>query len=158
MAEKTLQKMAQGGMYDIWGADFHRYAVDAEWRVPHFEKMLYDQAQLVRSYLDTFRVSKDQHLPRVARDILTYVQRDMTSPEGGFYSAEDADSARPENPEEEGEGAFYVWTKNEVLDLLGEDGLLFCYYYGVEEEGNATVDPQHEFTGRNILYEAHSGC
>ncbi len=157
MTVRTLQKMAAGGICDHIGGGFHRYTVDSEWRVPHFEKMLYDQAQIVSSYIDLFQLTKDQLYSAVANEVLEYVMRDMTSPEGGFYSAEDADSPRPEKPEEEGEGAFYLWTKKEVMALLGkEDGDAFCYYYGIEEGGNALVDPQQEFTGRNILYIAHS--
>jgi uncharacterized protein len=156
MTVQTLRKMALGGIYDQLGGGFHRYSVDAEWRVPHFEKMLYDQAQLVCSYLDAFRVSRDPLFARIAHETLDYVRREMMGREGGFCSAEDADSARPDEPEEEGEGAYYVWTKKEILSLLHEDGLLFCHQYGVEDDGNATVDPQHEFTGRNILHRAHT--
>ncbi|HEX7574058.1 MAG TPA: thioredoxin domain-containing protein, partial [Bacteroidota bacterium] len=152
MVTHTLLRMASGGMYDQIGGGFHRYAVDGEWRVPHFEKMLYDQAQLVQAYLDASLCSRDPFFPAVARETLDYVLRDMTDPEGGFYSAEDADSPRPERPEESGEGAFYVWTKKEIDDALEGDAQLFSEYFGVEEAGNAPVDPQHEFTGRNILY------
>jgi len=148
----TLIRMASGGMYDQLGGGFHRYSVDGQWRVPHFEKMLYDQAQLVQVYLDAWLCTKDPRLAAVARETLDYVLRDMTDPEGGFYSAEDADSPRPELPEESGEGAFYVWTKNEVEGALGDEAPLFSEYFGVEEGGNAPVDPQHEFTDRNILY------
>jgi uncharacterized protein YyaL (SSP411 family) len=152
MVTHTLLRMASGGMYDQIGGGFHRYAVDGEWRVPHFEKMLYDQAQLVQAYLDASLCSRDPAFPAVARETLDYVLRDMTDPEGGFYSAEDADSPRPERPEESGEGAFYVWTRKEIDDALGGDALLFSEYFGVEETGNAPFDPQNEFTGRNILY------
>jgi uncharacterized protein len=157
MTEYSLQKMASGGMYDQIGGGFHRYSVDAEWRIPHFEKMLYDQAQLAIAYLDLHLVTQDPYYATVASDVLAYVQRDLTDPGGGFYSAEDADSRRHEDPSESGEGAYFVWTKAEIVKLLGEeDGRLFCYYYGVEEDGNASFDPQHEFTGRNILYVAES--
>ncbi len=157
MTEYSLQKMASGGMYDQVGGGFHRYSVDAEWRVPHFEKMLYDQAQLAVAYLDLHLVTQDPYYANVANDVLTYVRRDLTDEGGGFYSAEDADSQRPDDPAESGEGAFYVWTKGEIMRLLGEgDGRVFAYYYGVEEDGNAPLDPQHEFTGRNILYVAES--
>ena len=157
MVTKTLQKMALGGMYDHVGGGFHRYSVDGEWRVPHFEKMLYDQAQLVQAYIDAFQVTKDPFYSAIAREVLDYVLRDMTHPDGGFYSAEDADSPKPESPAEEGEGAFYVWTKKELFDVLGEDAArTWCLYYGVEEGGNAPHDPQMEFTGRNILYVARS--
>jgi uncharacterized protein YyaL (SSP411 family) len=152
MVTHTLQRMASGGMYDQIGGGFHRYSVDGGWRIPHFEKMLYDQAQLVQAYLDASLCSRDPLFPAVARETLDYVLRDMTDPDGGFYSAEDADSPRPEQPEESGEGAFYVWTKKEIDDALGGDARLFSEYFGVEGSGNAPVDPQHEFTGRNILY------
>jgi uncharacterized protein YyaL (SSP411 family) len=149
--------MSAGGIYDHIGGGFHRYSVDGEWRVPHFEKMLYDQAQLVGSYLDLFQITKDPLYATVVKEMLAYVMRDMTHPEGGFYSAEDADSPKPEEPDEEGEGAFYLWSKRELSSILGKDNAeMFCFYYGVEEAGNAPFDPQHEFTGKNILYTAHS--
>lgn len=157
MADHTLQEMAAGGMYDHIGGGFHRYSVDAQWRVPHFEKMLYDQAQLVHAYLDAYLLTGSEHYARVAREVLDYVLREMTDPRGGFFSAEDADSPRPESPEEKGEGAFYVWTKKEILETLGhEAGSVFCFHYGVEDDGNVAVDPQLEFTGRNILYVART--
>lgn len=155
MTEHTLERMANGGMYDHIGGGFHRYAVDAEWRVPHFEKMLYDQAQLVNSYIDAYLLTGKERYATIVREVLEYVLRDMTGEQGGFFSAEDADSPRPESPEQKGEGAFYVWTKKEILDVLGTDmGRIFCFHYGVEEDGNVTVDPQLEFAGRNILYVA----
>ncbi len=156
MVTHTLLRMASGGMYDQIGGGFHRYSVDGEWRVPHFEKMLYDQAQLVQVYLDASLCSVDPLFPAVARETLDYVLRDMTDPEGGFYSAEDADSPRPERPEESGEGAFYVWTKKEIDEALDGDAPLFDEHFGVEEKGNAPFDPQQEFTGRNILYRRGS--
>lgn len=155
MAEQTLREMACGGMYDHIGGGFHRYSVDSQWRVPHFEKMLYDQAQLVNAYLDCYVLTRDDYFAGVAREVLEYVLRDMRDTQGGFFSAEDADSPRPESPEEQGEGAFYVWTKKEITDILGEEaGRIFCFHYGIEEEGNVTSDPQLEFTGKNILYVA----
>jgi uncharacterized protein len=156
MAAHTLRKMAQGGMYDHVGGGFHRYAVDGEWRVPHFEKMLYDQAQLVHVLLDVHQLTRDHFFADVARDTLAYVLQDLTGPDGGFLSAEDADSPRPEAPGESGEGAFYVWQKQEIEEILGGDAAIFCYHYGVEDTGNAPFDPQHEFTGRNILFAAHT--
>ena len=156
MAAYTLRKMAQGGMYDHVGGGFHRYAVDGEWRVPHFEKMLYDQAQLVHVLLDVHQLTRDPFFADVARDTLDYVMRDLTIEEGGFVSAEDADSPRPELPGESGEGAFYIWQKQEIEEILGGDAAVFCYHYGVEAGGNAPFDPQHEFTGRNILFAAHT--
>jgi len=159
----TLRKMAAGGMRDHIGGGFHRYSVDAYWHVPHFEKMLYDQAQLASAYLDAFQITNDAEFAATARDILDYVRRDMTSPEGGFYSAEDADSPvaagiGDPNHKKNAEGAFYVWTKQEIDDLLGEDAPIFSFHYGVEENGNAPAgaDPHGEFVGKNILIERHS--
>ncbi len=152
----TLRKMAAGGMYDHLGGGFHRYSVDAQWRVPHFEKMLYDQGQLAVSYLEAFQVGQDPFYANVAQNVLDYVLRDMTSPEGGFYSAEDADSVQAGKPEVHGEGLFYLWRKEEIVSILGkEHGEIFSFHYGVLEAGNALADPQEEFVGKNILYVAH---
>ena len=153
MALTTLRKMAAGGMHDQLGGGFHRYSVDGVWRVPHFEKMLYDQAQLASAYLDAFQITGDLTYEGIARDTLDYVRRDLTSPEGGFYSAEDADSLTKVGGHEKAEGAFYVWTKKEVDEALGENAELFDYQYGVEEDGNAPQgsDPQGELRGKNIL-------
>jgi hypothetical protein len=118
MTAQTLQAMAAGGMHDQLGGGFHRYSVDRHWFVPHFEKMLYDQAQLAVSYLEAFQITRDPAFERIARDIFTYVLRDMRHPEGGFYSAEDADSSDPENPSHKAEGAFYVWRQSEIEELL----------------------------------------
>ncbi|HEX8274508.1 MAG TPA: thioredoxin domain-containing protein [Longimicrobiaceae bacterium] len=138
MAVHTLRRMAAGGMYDQAGGGFHRYSVDARWLVPHFEKMLYDNALLGRVYLQAWQATGDADFRRVVEEILRYVQREMLSPEGGFYSAQDADS-------EGEEGRFYVWTPDEVDALLGpEDGPLFRAYYDVAEGGN--------FEGRSILH------
>ena len=156
MTYVTLRKMAAGGMYDHLGGGFHRYSVDGQWRVPHFEKMLYDQGQLAAAYLEAFQVGQDPFYANVAQDILDYVLRDMTSPEGGFYSAEDADSVQAGNPEVHGEGLFYLWTKGEIVSILGQEhGEIFSFHYGVLEAGNALEDPQEEFVGKNILYVAH---
>jgi uncharacterized protein len=159
----TLRKMASGGIHDHIGGGFHRYSVDAHWHVPHFEKMLYDQAQLASAYLDAFQITGDAEFAATARDILDYVRRDMTSPEGGFYSAEDADSPVVAGIVDPGhrknaEGAFYVWTKQEIDDALGEDAGVFSFHYGVDENGNAPAgaDPHGEFVGKNILIERHS--
>ncbi|HKR53459.1 MAG TPA: thioredoxin domain-containing protein, partial [Chthoniobacterales bacterium] len=154
----TLQKMAAGGIHDHIGGGFHRYSVDGHWHVPHFEKMLYDQAQLGCAYLDAFQITGDADFAATARDILDYVRRDMTSPEGGFYSAEDADSPIAGGNGVPGrgktaEGAFYVWTKQEIDDALGDDAPIFSVHYGVEENGNvpAGADPHGELRGKNIL-------
>ncbi len=158
MVVQTLHRMARGGMHDHLGGGFHRYSVDERWFVPHFEKMLYDQAQLAISYLEGYQTTGDQHLADTARAIFRYVARDLTDSEGGFYSAEDADSPDPDNPSHSGEGAFYIWKKSEIESLLGpETAALFCERYGVEPGGNVDHDPQGEFTGRNILYEAAPG-
>ncbi|MDQ6861161.1 MAG: thioredoxin domain-containing protein [Verrucomicrobiota bacterium] len=144
----TLRKMAAGGMHDHLGGGFSRYSVDAFWHVPHFEKMLYDQAQLALAYIDAFQITHDPHFENVARDVLDYVRRDMTAPEGGFYSAEDADSIIEHGKPEHAEGAFYVWTKDEINRLLGASAEIFNYHYGVEANGNAPsgADPHGEFT------------
>jgi uncharacterized protein len=144
----TLRAMANGGMHDQLGGGFHRYSVDERWFVPHFEKMLYDQAQLAISYLEAFQITHDPFYAKIARSTLDYVLRDMTDPEGGFYSAEDADSViDPSNPKEKGEGAFYVWSAAEL-----EQFPKFAAIYGVEAKGNVADDPHGEFTGKNILY------
>src|SRR5258708_323970 len=128
----TLRKMAGGGIHDHLGGGFHRYSVDTVWHVPHFEKMLYDQAQLASAYLDAYQITHDSFFATTARDILDYVQRDMTGPEGGFYSAEDADSLVQAGKPVHREGAFYVWTKDEVDHALGPDrAKVFDYVYGV---------------------------
>ena len=180
----TLRKMAAGGMHDHLGGGFHRYSVDRYWHVPHFEKMLYDQAQLAIAYLDAFQITRDPQFESVARDILDYVARDMTSKEGGFFSAEDADSPIPvaavydrrtsesekrasiessdahkaplQKPET-AEGAFYIWTKKEIDSVLGDAAEIFDFHYGVQPHGNAPEgsDPQDEFRGKNILIERH---
>lgn len=154
----TLREMAKGGVNDHLGGGFHRYSVDAKWFVPHFEKMLYDQAQLAVSYLEAFQISGEKIFGRVARDILEYVLRDMTHPGGGFYSAEDADSVKdPSKPEEKGEGAFYVWTAAELDELLGSSASeCFSFRYGVEPDGNVHDDPHGEFTRNNILSQRHT--
>ena len=154
----TLREMAKGGMNDQLGGGFHRYSVDARWFVPHFEKMLYDQAQLAISYLEGYQISGEQGLAEVAREIFEYVLRDMTDASGGFYSAEDADSVvDPAHPKEKGEGAFYIWTRAEIDDVLGQPAAEWVsYVYGVEEDGNVMEDPHNEFTGKNILYQRRS--
>src|SRR5207248_6315305 len=154
----TLRKMAAGGMHDHLGGGFHRYSVDRYWHVPHFEKMLYDQAQLASAYLDAFQIGQDRQYADVARDILDYVARDMTSKEGGFFSAEDADSFFEHGKPEHGEGAFYVWTEKQIDDALGADAAVCKYHFGVQPHGNAPEgsDPQDEFRGKNILIQRHT--
>jgi uncharacterized protein len=143
-ATLTLRRMATGGMYDQLGGGFARYSVDERWLVPHFEKMLYDNAQLVRVYLHAWQVTREPLFERVARETLEYLEREMLDVEGGFYAAQDADS--------EGiEGKYFVWTIAEIEALLGADAALFEAYFGVTAEGNFR-DPHHpELTGRNVL-------
>lgn len=158
MSLETLKQMARGGMYDHMGGGFHRYATDARWHVPHFEKMLYDQAQLVVSYLEAYQITHDEFYAGVVRDILGYVLRNMTHPRGGFYSAEDAESAvDPTKPEEKEEGAFYTWRKSEIDAVLTpEQARVFNYHYGVKESGNVKSDPHQEFVMENILFVART--
>jgi len=149
MVENTLQHMRQGGIWDHIGFGFHRYSTDKHWLVPHFEKMLYDQAMLAMAYLETYQVTKNEFYAETAREIFTYVLRDMTSPEGGFYSAEDADS-------EGEEGLFYLWTVEEIKSILGEDqGDKFISLYNMNENGNFRDEATHQFNGKNILH--HKG-
>ena len=153
MATFTLQKMAQGGIHDHVGGGFHRYAVDDAWFVPHFEKMLYDQAQIAVACLEAHLVTGDERYAWVARGIFDYALRDLAAPGGGFYSAEDADSLAAQDGGRKAEGAFYVWSHAELTAVLGTAAALFCEHYGVKPEGNvpATQDPHAEFTGKNIL-------
>ncbi|RTZ84112.1 MAG: thioredoxin domain-containing protein [SAR324 cluster bacterium] len=130
MVEKTLQKMFAGGIYDQLGGGLSRYSTDYEWLVPHFEKMLYDNSLFIWALIETFQVTKDPLYETAVRDVLTYVARDMTSPQGAFFSAEDADS-------EGVEGKFYLWSKAEVTEILGaETGKLACAYWDITEKGN----------------------
>jgi len=151
--------MAEGGIHDHLGGGFHRYSVDAYWHVPHFEKMLYDQAQLAVSYVEAYQITQEPFFAGVARHTLDYVRRDMTDKQGGFYSAEDADSLLAAGKPEHAEGAFYVWTSDQIRRALGEErAQLFSAYYGVEAKGNAPEgsDPRGEFAGKNILIERQS--
>lgn len=141
MAELTLKKMAGGGMYDQLGGGFHRYSTDPYWLVPHFEKMLYDNALLARAYLEAFQVTAKADYARVARETLDYVLREMQDPEGGYYSSQDADS-------EGVEGKFFVWSEEEVRQLLGPEADLFCRFYDVTPQGN--------WEGGNVLHRPHS--
>ncbi|HLG58115.1 MAG TPA: thioredoxin domain-containing protein [Vicinamibacterales bacterium] len=156
----TLRAMALGGIRDHLGGGFHRYSVDAEWRVPHFEKMLYDQAQLVLAYVEAAQLTGDRFFADVATDTLDYVRRDLADPGGGFYSAEDADSVPPEDAHEahphKMEGAFYIWREDEIRELLGGDADVFIARYGVRPDGNAPFDPQAEFTHKNLLHAARA--
>jgi hypothetical protein len=162
MVFATLDAMAKGGMNDQLGGGFHRYSVDDHWFVPHFEKMLYDQAQLAISYVEAYQITAEERYADVARDIFEYVLRDLGHAEGGFYSAEDADSLDPDQPVDadghahKREGAFYVWTHKELVDALGpDDAAVVVKRYGVGQNGNVDEDPHNEFPGRNILFQAH---
>ena len=138
MITETCRKMAEGGMYDQLGGGFHRYSVDAKWLVPHFEKMLYDNALLSRLYLHVYQLTKDEFTLRIATETLDYVVREMTDSRGGFYSSQDADS-------EGVEGKFFVWSREEVIDAMGEsDAVIFCDYFDITAQGN--------FEGHNILH------
>ena len=160
MTTATLRAMALGGMRDHVGGGFHRYSVDREWRVPHFEKMLYDQAQLVLAYLEAAQATGEDFYATVAEDTIAYVLRDLTHADGGFYSAEDADSVPPEHAGEAGahksEGAFYIWSDDEIGELLGADADVARRRFGISPDGNAPHDPQGEFKGKNLLYIAES--
>ncbi|HVF85201.1 MAG TPA: thioredoxin domain-containing protein [Abditibacteriaceae bacterium] len=170
----TLGAMCDGGMNDQLGGGFHRYSVDEQWIVSHFEKMLYDQAQLVISFLEAHQLNGEEYFAVAARNTLEYVLRDLKHARGGFFAGEDADSFAPDtvaqdanaqnvaeqSEQEHGahkeEGAFYVWTQGEIESALGDDAALFCAFYGVRPEGNApqSGDPHGEFRGKNILFRA----
>ena len=155
MALFSLKKMADGGMYDHLGGGFHRYSVDARWHVPHFEKMLYDQAQLAVVYLEAFQISQDSWFAQVARETLAYIKRDLTSSVGGFYSAEDADSLPSAEADHKREGAFYVWTADEINEYLTPDeAAVFRRTFGVEQAGNVSPDsdPHGELGSQNVLF------
>jgi uncharacterized protein YyaL (SSP411 family) len=155
MTIDTLKAVALGGIHDHLGGGFHRYSVDAEWRVPHFEKMLYDQAQLVLVCLEAAQASGEQFYADVAEDTLDYVLNDLGAPDGAFFSAEDADSLVPGSTEKR-EGAFYVFTAAEIDHLFGADAPIVRRRLGIEDNGNAPSDPQGEFRGQNIPYVAQS--
>jgi len=145
MVEKTLQQMRLGGIYDQAGFGFHRYSTDRNWLVPHFEKMLYDQALLIQLYAEAYQATKDNLYKSTAEEIIEYVLRDMTSPDGAFYSAEDADS--------EGiEGKFYLWQKDEIISLLGNEAGIFTKIFNIEDEGNWLEQHSDVKYGSNILH------
>src|ERR1700738_4037187 len=155
MVEVTLRKMARGAIYDHLGGGFNRYSVDDRWHVPHFEKMLYDQAQLSVAYAEMVQATNDPEFERALRETLDYVLRDLTSSEGGFYSAEDADSFPQEGAAEKREGAFYVWTQEELdRALTPDESLVFRRMYGIERAGNVVTasDPHRELAGQNVLF------
>jgi hypothetical protein len=172
LAETTLVAMARGGIHDHVGGGFHRYAVDEAWFVPHFEKMLYDQAQIAVNAIDAHALTGRETFAWVARDLLEYVRRDLTSPRGGFYAAEDADSLPPHASVPAGstpgaaepakphavEGAFYVWTQPEFAAVLGTEAAWVGAHFGVEPAGNVppALDPHGELRGQNVLRQRRS--
>ncbi len=159
MSVRTLRAMAAGGIWDHVGGGFHRYSVDGYWHIPHYEKMLYDQGQLLWAYAEGHQVTGSAFLAEIARQIVGYVKRDLRHPDGGFFSAEDADSLAAEGDDHKREGAFYVWTAAEIDALLGrDDGSIFRYAYGARRDGNARPesDPQGELKGTNTLFRAFS--
>jgi uncharacterized protein YyaL (SSP411 family) len=166
MAVETLRAMARGGIFDQVGGGFARYSTDGEWRVPHFEKMLYDNGQLLENLADAVLASCDEELVRALARTVAYLKRDLRGPDGGFFSAEDADSLPPElagkasndSHEHKEEGAFYLWTKAELDEILGADSAAFCARFGVQDDGNAPLDPHDEFVGKNILYDKDPGA
>jgi uncharacterized protein YyaL (SSP411 family) len=148
MVNRTLKKMGTGGIYDHIGFGFHRYSTDREWLVPHFEKMLYDQALLLKAYTNAWQITREEYYRKMVYEIIDYVSRELLSEDGGFYSAEDADS--------EGiEGKFYLWKASELREVLGDDYELCKKYFCVKEEGNYRDERTGKFNGDNIL---HSGC
>ncbi|MEQ1758812.1 MAG: thioredoxin domain-containing protein [Vicinamibacterales bacterium] len=161
MTLATLRAMADGGIRDQLAGGFHRYTVDAAWRVPHFEKMLYDQAQLATAYTEAFQLTRDPALGEIARQTLAYVLRDLQSPSGGFYSAEDADSAVSVTDRRLSEGAFYLWTMAEMEKAVGRDvAPLVAYHFNLTSDGNvaasAVPGAPEEMAGRNALAGGHS--
>jgi len=152
IVEFSLERMARGGLYDQLGGGFHRYCIDANWRIPHFEKMLYDNALLVWTYLEAYQATKKPLYRRIVEETLDYIMREMKSPEGGFFTSQDADSPN-------GEGAFYVWTPAEIKAVLGpEEGARACAYFGVTESGNlsdGTSVPSQPYTLEE--FAAHAG-
>jgi uncharacterized protein YyaL (SSP411 family) len=145
IVERTLQQMRMGGIFDHIGYGFHRYSTDARWLVPHFEKMLYDQALLAIAYTEAYQVTRSTEFAAVVNEIFTYVLRDMTLPQGGFYSAEDADS-------EGEEGKFYVWAIEEIMDILGDDAPFFQHTFNIEATGNYLEESTRRKTGKNIIH------
>jgi uncharacterized protein YyaL (SSP411 family) len=153
MVERTLVAMRRGGMFDQLGGGFHRYSTDAKWLVPHFEKMLYDNALLARAYVQAYQASRKEEYAQVARETLDYILRDLTSKEGGFFSAEDADSDLPGGGH--AEGAFYVWTPEQIRAVVpGAEGDLICRALGVVPGGNFEPVEEEEPKGNSVLHVA----
>jgi uncharacterized protein len=159
MTLNTLRAMERGGIHDQLGGGFHRYSTGASWLVPHFEKMLYDQAQLAVVYTEAYQITHDRFYADTTRKILDFTLREMQQPRGGFASAEDADSPIAPGKPDTSEGAFYVWTTKEIESVLNKrDAEVFEYAYGVESGGNvpSQQDVRGELNGKSVLYEAHS--
>lgn len=159
MVEKTLVAMALGGVYDQLGGGFHRYATDAGWQVPHFEKMLYDQALLSKIYLEAFLATGKPFYADIARQILDYVLCDMQDSQGGFFTAQDADSLDHSGGQlaPKSEGAFYLWEEKQMEEILDLKQMrVLAFYYGIQKSGNVFFDPHGEFAGKNILSVRHS--
>ncbi len=159
MTVRTLRGMANGGMRDHVGGGFHRYSVDGYWHIPHYEKMLYDQAQLLSSYAEAWKLTANAMFESIVRSTVEYAQRDLRHKDGGFFSAEDADSLASADAAHKTEGAFYVWKAAEIDEVLGKDeGNIFRYAYGARRDGNARPesDPHGELKGLNTLYRAVS--
>lgn len=158
MSLETLRSMALGGLYDHVGGGFHRYATDGAWHVPHFEKMLYDQAQLVIAYLEAFQITQEAFYANVAVDVLEYVLREMSHAEGGWYSAQDAESGLAGDREgKKKEGAYYTWRWEELQGMLNEEEMKIAgLIFDIREQGNVREDPHGEFAGLNILHVVRS--
>jgi hypothetical protein len=160
MALETLKEIANGGIHDHIGGGFHRYATDNSWRVPHFEKMLYDQAQLANSYLDAYLITHDDFYSSIVTDILEFIINEMTSADGGFFSALDAESAIDNsNSKLKKEGAYYLWKKGEIdKTLTTEESEIFCFVFGIKEHGNVngTASIHADFNDENIIYQSHT--
>ena len=158
MVLRTLDRMRSGGIFDQLGGGFHRYATDAAWHVPHFEKMLYDQALCAMAYLEAYQISGREQDAAAVREILAYVGLNLTDPDGGFWSAEDAENAPDAaSPDKKREGAFYCWSKRDIDEsLTPEEGEVFAYMYDVQADGNVVADPHGAFGGINILQRLHT--
>jgi uncharacterized protein YyaL (SSP411 family) len=158
MCQHTLRAMAAGGMHDHLGGGFHRYSVDRYWHVPHYEKMLYDQAQLAMAYLDAWQISGEPEFREVTEGIFRYLIETLRDPGGAFHAAEDADSLPDHDAKHKREGAFWTWSADEIAGLLEpRDAAIFCAAYGLEAEGNARPesDPHGELEGQNTLFRAN---
>lgn len=157
MVKYTLQKIYLGGITDHLGGGIHRYSVDIYWRVPHFEKMLYDQALIMKTYSDAYSISGNKLFLNAALEVAKYVKQNLTSNEGGFYSAEDAENETIKGDKSsKKEGDYYLWTRDEIIKILGsEDADVFIFYYGIMHNGNTISDPHKVFGNKNVLHIAN---